>query len=112
MLRNPDGTVDDSTLISYGGAKRDNIVIPDNVKTISSRTFYNLGIKQITIPLNVETIEEDAFLQDTYSRTLNKIINKTGRSFDWGLIINGTSGYNFVTGTVYNQYGNVEIVSN
>ena len=110
--RNPDGTVDDSTLISYGGAKRDNIVIPDNVKTISSRTFYNLGIKQITIPLNVETIEEDAFLQDTYSRTLNKIINKTGRSFDWGLIINGTSGYNFVTGTVYNQYGNVEIVSN
>ena len=42
---------------------------------------------------------------------LLKLLIKQADSFDWGLIINGTSGYNFVTGTVYNQYGNVEVVS-
>ena len=42
---------------------------------------------------------------------LTKIVNKTGRSFDWGYIINGSSGYNFAAGTVVNSYGNVEITS-
>ena len=38
-------------------------------------------------------------------------VNQTGKSFNWGLIINNVSGYNFVTGTVINSLGNIEVVS-
>ena len=109
--RNSDGSIDYTTLISYGGANRDNIIIPDSVKTISAEAFYGNSIKEIVIPENIETIEARAFYKNTWSRSLSKIINQTGKAFDWGLIINNVSGYNFVTGTVYSQYGNVEIVS-
>ena len=109
--RETDGSIDYTTLISYGGANRDNIIIPDTVRTISSYAFYGNSIKEIVIPENVETIEAGAFNKNTWSKSLSKIINKTGKAFDWGLIINNVSGYNFVTGTVYSQYGNVEIVS-
>jgi len=61
----------------------------------------------------VTTIESKALTKDfTWNTKLTKIINKTGRSFNWGAIINGTSGYNFITGTVYNNNGNVEILEN
>ena len=60
----------------------------------------------------MEVIENNAFLKGAYwSPSLTTIVNQTDRSFDWGQIINGTSGYNFVTGTVINSYGNVEVVS-
>ena len=109
--RKSDGSIDDTTLVSYGGANRNNIIIPETVKTISSSVFTYIGVKEITIPKTVETIEPRGLEKNTWSTSLSKIINKTGRSFDWGLIINNVSGYNFVTGTVYSQYGNVEIVS-
>ena len=109
--RKSDGSIDDTTLVSYGGANRNNIIIPETVKTISGKAFTYVGIKEIVIPENVETIEAGAFNKDTWSKSLSKIINQTGKAFDWGLIINNVSGYNFVTGTVYSQYGNVEIVS-
>ena len=109
--RRSDGSINDTILISYGGANRNNIVIPDTVRTISGYAFYGNSIKEIVIPENVETIEKGAFNKNTWSTSLSKITNKTGKAFDWGLIINNVSGYNFVTGTVYSQYGNVEIVS-
>ena len=109
--RKSDGSIDDTTLVSYGGANRNNIIIPETVKTISSSVFTYIGVKEITIPKTVETIEPRGLEKNTWSRSLSKIINQTGKAFDWGLIINNVSGYNFVTGTVYSQYGNVEIVS-
>lgn len=42
---------------------------------------------------------------------LKKIINQTGRSFNWGNTITGTSGYEFITGTVGRSTGNIEITS-
>ena len=44
---------------------------------------------------------------------LTKIINKTNNSFAWDNILDGkySDDYNFVTGTVVNSYGNVEVVS-
>ncbi len=109
--RKADGSIDDTILVSYGGANRNNIIIPDTVRTISGGAFTYVGMKEIVIPENVETIEAGAFNKNTWFTSLSKIINQTGKAFDWGLIINNISGYNFVTGTVYSQYGNVEIVS-
>ena len=66
----------------------------------------------MTIPNSVTSIGYKAFLKNVSSNlNLTKIINKTGKSFDWGYIVNNSSGYNFVTGTVVNSNGNVEVVS-
>ena len=66
----------------------------------------------MTIPSSVTSIGSSAFLKkDSSNPNLTKIINKTGKSFDWGYIVNNSSGYDFVTGTVVNSNGNVEVVS-
>ena len=88
--------------------KKDNYeVVP-----LMSHTPVGLGITSVTIPDSVTSIGEGAFLKnDSSNLNLTKIINKTGRSFNWGDIVNDSSGYDFVTGTVVNSNGNVEVVS-
>ena len=81
--------------------------IENGVKTIEKGAFKGNYLKSVVIPDSVETIGDYAF----YANPLTLIINKTGRTFDWGYIINGSSGYNFVAGTVVNSYGNVSVTS-
>ena len=73
--------------------------------------------KDVVIPpsingVAVTSIGNSAFFKNKTSNSkLTKIINKTGRSFNWGNIINSYSGYSFATGTVTNTTGNVSITS-
>lgn len=48
--RNADGTMDNTTLVSYGGSrvKLDNVAIPANVRTLASKSFRYCGIKSFT----------------------------------------------------------------
>ena len=88
------------------------VTIPNSVTNIGKGAFENNQLTSVTIPNSVTSIEGSAFLKNSFSNpNLTKIINKTGKSFDWGYIVNGSSGYNFVTGTVVNNNGNVEVVS-
>ena len=70
-------------------------------------------LTSVIIPSSVTRIGERAFYKTTSSNpNFTKIINKTGKSFNWGKIVsNYNTGYNFVTGTVKGSYGNVEVVS-
>ena len=89
------------------------VTIPDSVTSIYVGAFSGNQLTSVTIGNNVASIGEGAFYKSSYSNSnLTKIINKTGKSFDWGSIVNNSSGYNFVTGTVVNSNGNVEVVNN
>ena len=109
--RNSDGGIDNTTIVSYGG-KNIHPIIPNTVKIIGDSAFYGNKLTSVTIPSSVTSIGKNAFYKSSSSNSnLTKIINKTGKSFDWGDIVNWSSGYNFVTGTVVNDNGNVEVVS-
>ena len=67
----------------------------------------------IAIP-SVTSIGTDAFrkeiIYDNYNSSLTKIVNKTGRKFDWKSITGGPSEANFDYGNVENWYGDIEVV--
>ena len=130
--RNSDGTENKKVLNSYAGASTV-VVIPDGVEELRRGALYaspltsitfNEGLKKIsgflynsnnltslTIPSSVETIDENAFFKnDLRGKSLNLIINKTGKSFDWSKIT-GSKYANqvFETGTISHDYGAIEV---
>ena len=78
----------------------------NRIESIGNGAFSSNQITELILPDGVETIESDSFFGNP---NLTTIYNNTGKSFDWGSIIAKTSGYNFETGIVESQYGNVEI---
>ena len=70
--RNGDGSINNTKVVSYGGAERDNVVIPENVTIIGRQAFDMNGgiyqtyypfeyIKGVTLPSSLVEIEESAF---------------------------------------------------
>ena len=96
--------------VSLVGLGITSVTIPNSVTSIGNSAFCDNKLTSVTIPNSVTNIGSGAFFKnDSSNPNLTKIINKTGKSFDWGDIVNYSSGYNFVTGTVVNS--NVEVVS-
>jgi len=59
--RNIDGTEDRSTVIGYGGARRDNVIIPNSITSIEFGAFAFNQLINITIPSSVTFIGYGAF---------------------------------------------------
>ena len=135
--RNANGTVNKNVLYSYAGANK-NPVVPAGVKEIGNYAFYYSWITSITFPEGLTSIGSNAFYVCSLSGTvtipstvtsigsgafykaitwasmngnLTKIINKTGRAFNWQAITSGPSLATFVTGTIENWYGNIEVTA-
>ena len=108
-----DGSIDNTTLVSYGGKSSKKVTIPPTVKTIKSEAISRLKYADtIIVPASVEVIENYAFRKgDWWNTSLTTIVNQTGKSFNWGNILYNTPGFEFVTGTIVSSYGNVEVIS-
>ena len=134
--RTSNGGIDKTSLLTYAGYQTANVVIPSQVKRLENYAFYYTYIKGVTIPEGVTYIGNYAFqlckLEGTVvipstvttigtkafekqitwtsmNGSLNKIVNKTGRSFDWKSITGGPEAATFETGTVRNWYGDIEV---
>ncbi|MBO5121316.1 MAG: leucine-rich repeat protein [Bacilli bacterium] len=134
--RRSDGSYDKSTILIYAAHGGRHVDIPSHVVNIGSQAFYYSYIKSVTIPEGVKTIGSQAFalckLEGTvtipstvetigskafekniswtdHNAGLVKIVNKTGRTFNWKDITGGPTAANFETGTVRNWYGNIEV---
>ena len=72
-----------------------------NLKYIGSNSFKNNNIESITIPHNIEKIEESAFIKNNESNSnLLSIVNLSEKELDWSSIIFGnidkTFDYGFI----------------
>ena len=128
--RNGDGSINNTLLIGYGGAKRENVIIPNNVTIIKDYAFYGNQLTSITIPNSVTEIWDSAFTNNNLTNiiipssvidisnnaiekstdsnaNLVKIVNQTGKSFDWQSITGGSTTATFVTGTIAHAAGNI-----
>ena len=62
--KNADKTFDTSYLVSYGGKKRSDVIIPDNVVTIGTYAFTEDAITSVRLNNNVNKIMSYAFYQN------------------------------------------------
>lgn len=86
--RNADGSDDKTTIVSYGGAKRDNVVIPDSVVTIGQNAFAGNELTSVTIGNNVVTIGEQAFFNNKLTSVTipNTVLRIDNEAFIWNSI--------------------------
>lgn len=119
MYKIENGQYDYTTLDSYAGPRSGNITLPatkngKDLKTI--RASFSWGsYTSITIPSSVTTINSNVFQKgNTNNTALVKIINKTGREFNWYSITSSshTNPGKFKVGTVSHQSGDIEITDN
>ena len=82
---------------AFIGNNLTSITIPNGVTSIGNNAFNYNQLTNVTIPSSVTIIDYDAFVNNP---NLTKIVNKTGKAFDWNSICGATSGAAFVTGTV------------
>ena len=135
--RTASGAIDKTNLLAYTWQSQSNVVVPSTVKKIGSNAFCYTYTKSVTLPEGLTTIGSSAFYychlstitipstvtsigssaldkQVTWAKmneNLTTIVNKTGRSFNWKSITSGPSPATFVTGTVENWYGDIQVVS-
>ena len=84
--------------IDYLGLGLKSVVIPNGITEIGVNAFSGNQLTSITIPNSVTSIGHNAFGRNP---NLTKIVNKTGKAFNWNDICGAaTSGNDFVTGTV------------
>lgn len=133
--RLPEGGYDNTTIIGYA-SRRGTVVIPSQVKKIEDWSFYythldgvifpegletigiyafaNCYLKDITIPSTVTSIGPYAFYKvrsyTDYNIDLKRIINKTGKAFNWRSITGSQYPATFEEGIVRSWYGDIRVV--
>lgn len=111
-LNLPDAVTEAPYAMCFANRNLANLTLGSGLTTIGNAAFEKDKLTTVTIPPNVTSIGGGAFGKNSNSNTtLTTIINQTGRSFNWGSIVNGSSGYEFETGTITNSAGDVTVTN-
>jgi len=68
--RNPDGSEDESTIISYAGFNKDIDFIPQNATKIAQNAFNDCKLKSLIIPDNITYIGDNAFADNMIAEVI------------------------------------------
>ncbi len=90
--RNINGWEDQTTVVSYGGERLENVMIPNNIVNIGDSAFSWVGLTSVTIPASVVSIGDEAF----YNNGLTAITIGSGVISIW----NGAFSTNQLTSLV------------
>jgi prepilin-type N-terminal cleavage/methylation domain-containing protein len=105
-------SVTDIEYNAFNNNQLTNVTIPDNVTSIGNSAFSSNQLTTVTIPSSVTSIGDYAFGKSNSSNpNLTKIINETDKVFEWGTIVNNSSGYKFKGGIIKNNSGDVVVVN-
>lgn len=66
--RKNDGTIDKTRLVSYGGAKKENLYVPEGIRIIENYAFFDSSIKSVIMPKSVKQIHLLAFGHNPITR--------------------------------------------
>lgn len=92
-----------------GNTKMTSLTLNEGLETIGNFAFYGTKPTEIIIPSTVTTISTSAFANNN---KLTKVVNKTGKAFDWyNLIFRKTGNASFEVGTATSGSQTVNIVS-
>ncbi len=99
--RKEDGSIDYTKIVSYGGAKKDNVTIPNGVTTIGNSAFQSVGLNSVTFPESLTSIGVSSFQSNNlttitipknvtyigvnafFDNPLTEINDETVTNFDW-----------------------------
>ena len=81
--RNSDGSDNSTKIVSYGGANRGTVTIPEGVKTLGESSFYENYITNINLPSSLETIEFRTFYRNSFTSVVlpENLINIDAEAF-------------------------------
>jgi hypothetical protein len=83
--RNSDGSIDYTTIVSYGGIDK-NVVVPDGVTTIEQEAFTPCLIESVEIPASVTDIQYGAFSRNPITSVTIKGDNPQRFNEEWDSI--------------------------
>ena len=98
-------------LLSWSLTNREEVILNEGLKIMHDFSLSEHQFTEIRIPSTVTNIGTDVLRLSPTNDHFQKIINKTGRAFDWGLITGTTSTGAFVTGVVHHPNGDIQVVS-
>ena len=87
--RNPDGSVNKKVLVSYGGIKRTNVIVPEGIETINEYAFAGMGLSgTITLPSSLKTINMGSFISNQIGSIVIPESNNLTRIEDYAFMTN------------------------
>jgi hypothetical protein len=103
FIFNRNSGVEANTVInSYGGAKRNNVIIPNGTKSIGNYAFGQLDITSVSIPNSVQIIGREAFRYNNIIQG-NATINNHAANVSVGINVFANNGEDGLT-TIFPRY--------
>ena len=91
------------------------VTLNNGLEKIGKEVFARNQISVFDLPSSITTLEVQALFKSNFSNpNLTKVINRTGKAFDWTNILDTSisTPQVFVTGTATTKKGDVEITDN